>query len=79
MKTKIRRINLGFGNVVDEDYQSITLFSDPIQLKKEKDVQEAILNIKKKYGKNAIFKGMNLNDKATTIQRNKLIGGHNEK
>lgn len=78
-KTKIRRINLGFGNVVDEDYQSITLFSDPIQLKKEKDVQEAILNIKKKYGKNAIFKGMNLNDKATTIQRNKLIGGHNEK
>ena len=40
-------------------------------------MQEAILNIKKKYGKNAILKGMNLEEKATTKSRNKLIGGHN--
>ena len=40
-------------------------------------MQKAILNIKRKYGKNAILKGMNLEEKATTKKRNKLIGGHN--
>lgn len=44
--------------------------------KEEKNVQKAILDIKKKYGKNAIIKGMNLEDGATTIERNGQIGGH---
>jgi len=35
-----------------------------------------MLEIKKKYGKNAILKGMNLEDGATTLDRNKQIGGH---
>ncbi len=42
----------------------------------EKNVQKAILDIKKKYGKNAIIKGMNLQDGATTVERNNQIGGH---
>lgn len=42
----------------------------------EKNVQKAILDIKKKYGKNAIIKGMNLAEGATTIERNGQIGGH---
>ena len=46
------------------------------QVEKEKKAQEAILEIKKKYGKNAVIKGMDLEDKATTIDRNKQIGGH---
>ena len=74
----IRKVNLGFGNVVDEVYQNQTLFTDEQKMNKERQIQEAILSIKKKYGKNAIIKGMNLEDKATTISRNKLIGGHNE-
>lgn len=74
----VRRINIGFGNVIDEIYQNHTLFTDEEQMKKEHQIQETILTIKKKYGKNAIIKGMNLEDKATTISRNKLIGGHNE-
>lgn len=39
-------------------------------------MQKAMLEIKKKYGKNAILKGMNLEEGATTLDRNKQIGGH---
>ena len=46
------------------------------QLKKERKLQEAMLSVKKKYGKNAILKGMNLQEDATTIKRNQQIGGH---
>jgi len=45
-------------------------------LAREKCRQKAILAIKKKYGKNAILKGMNLEEGATTIARNRQIGGH---
>ena len=38
---------------------------------------KTINDIKKKYGKNSVLKAMNLTDGATTIKRNKLIGGHN--
>ena len=37
-----------------------------------------MLNIKDKYGKNAILKGMNLQEEGTTLERNKQIGGHQE-
>ena len=47
-----------------------------VQLEKERRLQEAMLQVKKKYGKNAILKGTNLQEKATTILRNNQIGGH---
>lgn len=43
---------------------------------KEKKLQQATINIKKKFGKNSVLKGMNLEDGATTVARNKSIGGH---
>ena len=43
---------------------------------KEKRAQQAMLNIKKKYGKNAVIKGMNLEEGATMKDRNNQIGGH---
>ena len=46
------------------------------RLKKERKLQEAMLAVKKKYGKNAILKGMNLEEGAMTIERNNQIGGH---
>jgi DNA polymerase V len=46
------------------------------ELDREKRVQKAMLRIKKKYGKNAVLKGMNLQEGATAIERNKQIGGH---
>ena len=45
-------------------------------LEREKEVQKAIISIKNKYGKNAILKGMNLEEGATTKVRNRQIGGH---
>lgn len=47
-------------------------------LEREKRMQKAMLAIKKRYGKNAILKGMNLEEGATTVRRNKQIGGHKE-
>ena len=46
------------------------------ELEREKRIQRAVLDIKKKYGKNAILKGMNLQEGATTKDRNNQIGGH---
>ena len=45
---------------------------------RERKIQEAMLGIKKKYGKNAILKGMNLEEGATARERNQTIGGHHE-
>ena len=73
----IRRLNIGFGSVKDESYRTIDLFYDEEKEEKERKIQETILKIKKKYGKNSILKAMNLEEKATTRKRNKLIGGHN--
>lgn len=46
------------------------------ELQKERKIQETMINIKNRYGKNAIIKGTNLQEGATTIERNKQIGGH---
>lgn len=73
----IRRIGISYGNVVDEKYETIDLFTDENKLKKEHELQKSIIEIKRKYGKNSILKGMDLESKATTIKRNKLVGGHN--
>ena len=72
----IRRVNIGFNNVVDEAYEQYDLFTDPAELEKDRKIQMAVLDIKKKFGKNTIMKGMNLEDAATTRERNLQIGGH---
>lgn len=73
----IRRLGISFGGVIDEKYEAYDLFTDYQEIEKERKLQEALINIKGRYGKNAIFKGMDLLEKATTLKRNKLIGGHN--
>lgn len=73
----IRKITISFNDLKDEIFESTDLFTDYKKREKEKKIQETILEIKQKYGKNAILKGMNLQNKATTKIRNKLIGGHN--
>ena len=70
-----------------EVYEQLDLFTDydaaakareqeKQSLEKEKRMQKAVLDIKKKFGKNAILKGMNLEEGAMTVERNKQIGGH---
>ena len=63
--------------------QQLDLFSDPgdleqqeAALEREKRRQQAVLAIKKKFGKNAILKGVSLEEGATAMQRNNQIGGH---
>ncbi|MBQ4626814.1 MAG: DNA repair protein [Clostridia bacterium] len=73
----IRKINIGFNNLQDDSMASITLFSDIEAEEKEKKLQEAIISIKNKHGKNAVLKGISYTEKGTARARNKLIGGHN--
>lgn len=73
----IRSIGIGFQDVVDECRESYTLFDDIEEREEEKKLQNTLVEIKQKYGKNAVLKGMNLLDKATAKKRNALVGGHN--
>lgn len=68
-------------------YEQMDLFTDYADLErkkkkeaemlsKERKLQEAMLSVKKKFGKNAVLKGMNLQEGATAIERNQQIGGH---
>ena len=74
---KIRRVGISFGNVVSEDLEYFNLFTEPEEVYKERKLQQTINDLKKKYGKSSVIKAMNLEDGATTLKRNKLIGGHN--
>lgn len=66
-----------------EEPEQLDLFTDYEQrereergLERETQMQRALLKIKKRYGKNAIVKGMDLEDGATTMSRNEQVGGH---
>jgi DNA polymerase V len=71
-----RRVTICANNLVEEGYEQFDLFTDPVEQAKERKIQEAMLSIKKKFGKNAILKGINLEEGATTRERNNQIGGH---
>ena len=73
----IRRIGVSFNRLVSDEAQQLSLFENQEKITKERKIELAISNIKQKLGKNAIIKGMDLENGATTILRNKLIGGHN--
>ena len=73
----IRQIAITMGNVCDECCEGYTLFTDFNQIEKEKNVTAAVIDIKDKYGNNAILKGRDYVDGATARYRNNTIGGHN--
>ena len=85
----VRRVTINANNVVSEDravkasYEQLDMFLDleatkenQADLERERKLQETMIKLKNKYGKNTILKGMNLEEGATTISRNKQIGGH---
>ena len=72
----VRRLNLVTIDVVDESNQGYDLFTDAQKQEREKKRLKAELLIKKRFGKNAIVKGMDLQEGATTVERNGQIGGH---
>ena len=55
----------------------LSLFTDQEKIDKERKLELTMSSIKNKMGKNTILRGMNLEEGATTLVRNKLIGGHN--
>ena len=73
----IRRIGVNFANVIKAESVQLSLFIDQERIDEERKLELAMCSIKNKMGKNAIIRGMDLEDGATTIMRNKLIGGHN--
>lgn len=72
----IRRLSVSCNNLVDEAYEQYDLFTNPLELERDRKMQKAALAIKKKFGKNAIVRGMDLQEAATTMERNRQIGGH---
>ena len=83
----VRRLTIAANHVLPESQaalekpmQQLSLFEESEQeqldLQRERNAQEAILSIRRKYGKNAILKGMNFKEGATTRDRNGQIGGH---
>ena len=73
----IRRIGISFANVREDDYVQLNLFRDQNKLDKERKLELVINKIKSEMGKNKILRGMDLQEGATTLVRNTLIGGHN--
>ena len=76
----VRRVYVVAARVVREDSLDgvqLDLFDEPVEDEsRERSRQEAILAIRRKFGKNAILKGMNFDDGATARERNAQIGGH---
>lgn len=72
----LRRIGLSMNRVREEVCIQYSFFDDPAELERERARQKAILSIRNKYGKNAIFQAMDLLEGARTLERNTQIGGH---
>lgn len=72
----IRRIGYDFAELVPDDMEQYDLFTDLDKIGKEKKLVNSVLDIQNKFGKNAILKGLDLNEKATQRERNQSIGGH---
>lgn len=73
---QIRRVNISFNNIMPEEYHQYSFFVDAKELERNRKMQQAVLSIKNKFGKDAILKGMNLEEGAMTRERNHQIGGH---
>ena len=73
----IRRVGLSCNNVIsDPGVIQLNMFEDSTKQLRDKALQEALLDIRAKYGKNSILKGISYTEAATGRERNKQIGGH---
>jgi len=73
----VRKIGYDFDGLVSENSEQYDLFSNNEKIEKEKKLTMSILNIQDKFGKNSLLKGIDLKEKATQRDRNKMVGGHN--
>ena len=75
-KKPIRRLNISYNQISPYGAEQLTLLDDPLQKDREHSLQQTVVGLKQKYGKNAVLKGMDLEQAATTRERNGQIGGH---
>ncbi|MGN1103695.1 MAG: DNA repair protein [Candidatus Coproplasma sp.] len=73
----IRRLGISFSGLADESAEGYDLFTDFEAIEKERRLEHAVLEIKDRFGKNAMLRAFDLQEGATQVERNKLIGGHN--
>ena len=73
----IRQIGISLTNLTYEPDMQLSFFEDPEDDEKEKQMEVAMVDIRTRFGKNALLKGFNLFDKATGMKRNTMVGGHN--
>lgn len=73
----IRRLGISFSGLADESSEGYDLFTDFDAIEKERRLEQAVLDIKDRFGKNAMLRAFDLQEGATQVERNKLIGGHN--
>ncbi len=72
-----RRLGVCAGDVREDlGIYQMDLFTDYETLERDRRLQGAMLEVRRRYGANAVFKGMNLLEGATTLERNRQIGGH---
>ena len=72
----IRKLNVSCNSVTKEIYEQYNLFTDYAAAQRDEKLQRAVLQIKRRYGKNAIVRGMDLQEAGTAMERNRQIGGH---
>ena len=72
----IRKVTISCGNLQNKDGIQLNLFEHLEEIREQEQIDEAILEIKDKFGKNAILKASSLLDDSTIKERNKKIGGH---
>ena len=72
----IRKVNIVFNDVIEEGFAQMSLFSSEPITNKERRQMQAVSSIKKRFGKNAILRGLDLKSEATMRERNAQIGGH---
>ena len=72
----VHNLMLNFNGIEAEDDGQLLLFDDGEKQAEERSLQEAILDVKRKFGKNALLKGIDLMPQATQRERNRQLGGH---
>ena len=72
----IRRLSVTCNGVGSEVYEQYDLFTDYAVIERDRKLQKAALEIKRRFGKNALIRGMDLQRAGTTVERNQQIGGH---
>lgn len=72
----IRQIGISYGDLVYEHCEQLSFFKDDVKAQKEQQLLHAVSVLKDRFGKNSVLRGMSLQEDATAMIRNTLVGGH---